>query len=80
MHIEWLFCVRSQCLHNIGANREVGHEVAIHYVEVHHVGAGLVDGTHFFSQARKVRGEDGRANQNCHAQALARLAARLNQS
>src|SRR6516164_3858986 len=44
------------------SNRQVGHEVPVHDVEMDQVGARALDLGDLFSQARKVRGEDGRGD------------------
>ena len=42
-----------------GPNGQVGHEMAVHDVDVDPVGAGLVDRTHFLAEAGEIGGQDG---------------------
>ena len=42
-----------------GPEGEVGHEVAVHDVDMDPVGAGRVDGAHLLAKPREVGGEDG---------------------
>ena len=58
VHVEGLARNRSQGLHDQGTDRDVGHEAAVHYVNVNPVSACLVDGTHVFAKTGEIGGED----------------------
>ena len=58
MDVERLGGVRAERLHHRRADREVGHEMAVHHVDVDPVGAGLVDRAHFLAEPGEVGGED----------------------
>ena len=58
MDVERLGGVRPKRLHHRRADREVGHEMAVHHVDVDPVGAGLVDRAHFLAELGEVGGED----------------------
>ena len=55
--------VRAQRLHHRRADREVGHEMAVHHVDVDPVGAGRVDRAHFLAQPGEVGGQDRRGDE-----------------
>ncbi len=55
VYIEGLFGQRAERLDEPRAERDVGHEVAVHDVDVDAVGAGPVDGADFLAQPGKVR-------------------------
>ena len=59
MDVERLGGVRAERLHHGRADREVGHEMAVHHVDVDPVGAGFVDRAHFLAELGEVGGEDG---------------------
>ena len=63
MHVERLCGVRPERLHHARADGDVGHEMAIHHVDVDPVGARLVDRAHFLAQLGEVGGKDGRGDQ-----------------
>jgi hypothetical protein len=65
MHVEWLGRVRPERLHHRGANGDVGHEMAVHDVDMDPVGPGHVDGADFLAQPRKIGRQDRRGNQGC---------------
>ena len=50
MHVERQLRVRADRLHHARADRDVGHEVAVHDIDMDHVGAGLLDRAHFLAQ------------------------------
>ena len=58
--VERLGRVRAERFHDGGPDRQVGHEMAVHHIDVDPVGAGLIDRTHFLAKAGEVRGEDRR--------------------
>ena len=49
MHVEGLFGERPQCLHDSGADGNIGHKMAIHHVDVDPVGAGGLNRAYFFA-------------------------------
>ncbi len=59
MGIEDLFGVRPHRLDHVGAIGNVGHEMAVHDVEMNPVSAGLVDRADLFSQFGKIRRQNG---------------------
>ena len=60
MGVEDLFAVRAHRLDDVGAVGNVGHEMAVHHVEMDPVGAGRVDGADLFAQLGKIRSQDRR--------------------
>ena len=60
MDVERFLRVRAERLHHNGADGEVGHEVAVHHVDMDPVGAGLVDRAHFIAEFGEIGGKDGR--------------------
>src|SRR3546814_13958464 len=60
MHVEHPVGVRAQRLHDGGADRQVGHEMPVHDVDVNPVGAGVGDGADLFAQPREVGGPEDR--------------------
>ena len=40
-----------QCAHNIGPDREIRHEMAVHHVNMNEVGAGRADRAHLIAEA-----------------------------
>ena len=57
--VENLFAVRAQAFDDRRAEGEVGHEMAVHHVDMDVIGSGLVNRPHLFAQLRKIGGEDG---------------------
>ena len=53
----WSLC-GAERLHDVRAEGDVGHEMAVHHVEMDPVRAGLVDRAHLLAQAGEVGGED----------------------
>ena len=49
---------RAKRLHYRGPDRQIGHEMVVHDVDVDPVGAGLIDRMHFIAEPGEVRGED----------------------
>ena len=62
MDVEGFLGVRAQRLHHIRPDRDVGHEVAVHHVNMDPVGAGGVDRAHLLAELREVGGENGRCD------------------
>jgi hypothetical protein len=58
MDVERLGRVRAERLHHRRADGEVGHEMAVHHVDVDPVGAGLVDRAHFLAEPGEIGGQD----------------------
>jgi hypothetical protein len=49
----------ADCFHDRRANRDVGHETAVHDIDVNPVGACLVDRLDFSLKTAKISGKDG---------------------
>ena len=64
MHIEGLGSRPSDGLQHDRPDRDVGHEAAIHHIDMNPVGAGAIDRAHLLAQAREVRRQHGRRDQN----------------
>ncbi len=60
MDVEDLIAVRAQRLHDIGADGDVGHEMAVHHIDMDPVASGVVDCAHLFAEAREICRQDGR--------------------
>ena len=58
MHVERLFGVAAHRLHHIRPDRDVGHEMTVHDIDMDPVGAGGVDRAHFLAELGEIRGED----------------------
>ena len=52
--------------HHRRANRQVGHEVAVHHVDVQQVGAAALDGGDVLPERREIRGQQRRSDQHAH--------------
>jgi hypothetical protein len=50
------------------ANRNVGHEMAIHHVDMNPIGTGLLRVRHLLAQTGKISGENRRGKFNVHIQ------------
>ena len=59
MDVERLGAVRPQRLHHGRADGEVGHEMAVHHIDMDPVGAGFVDGAHLLAEPGEIGREDG---------------------
>mmetsp|Transcript_156 Transcript_156/g.559 ORF Transcript_156/g.559 Transcript_156/m.559 type:complete len:269 (+) Transcript_156:160-966(+) len=59
MHVQDLVGHGAEGIHNQGANGDVGHEAAIHHVDVHPVAASIVNGSHLLTKPSEVGREDG---------------------
>ena len=62
VHVEHLGGVRAQRLHHVGADRDVGYEMAVHDIDVDPVGAGLIDGAHLLAELGEIGSEDRRSD------------------
>ena len=64
-----LLRIRTHSGDDVGSEREVRHELAIHYVELNDVNARLVEGMNFLAKLREIGGQNGWRNMNgqCHA-------------
>ena len=51
--------MRPQRLHDVRADGDVGHEMAVHHVDMDPVGAGVIDRAHLFAQPGKIGGQNG---------------------
>ena len=63
MHVDRHRRVRLERLAHQRPDREVGHVVVVHHVEVDHVGAGGDDRSHLFAESREIGGKDRRGDQ-----------------
>ena len=63
MHIEGLFRVRFQGLHDRRADREIGHEMAVHDIHMDKIGASVRDGFDLVTEPREI----GRQNRSSNA-------------
>ena len=64
MHVERLCCRAADGLQHERTDGDVGHEAAVHHIDVDPVGAGRVDGADLLAQSREIRGQHRRCNQN----------------
>ena len=58
VYVERLLGVGAKRLHHGRADRQVGHEMAVHHVDVDPVGARFVDRPHVLAKLREVGGQD----------------------
>jgi len=58
MDVERLGAVRAKRLHHGGSDRQIGHEMPVHHIDVDPVGAGLIDRANFLAELREVGGKD----------------------
>jgi hypothetical protein len=58
VHIERLLRRASRRFDNHRTDRDIRHEAPVHYVDMDPVGACLIDGTNFFAEPSKIRGQD----------------------
>ncbi len=58
MHVERLLGVGPDRFDDVGADRNVRHEVAVHDVDMNPVGAGCVHRADFLAELGKIGGED----------------------
>ena len=63
VHVEQLPAVWAQRLHDVGADRDVGHEMAVHDVDMDPVGPGGIDRAHLLAELCEVGGQDGRGDE-----------------
>ncbi len=59
MDVERLGGVRAKRLHHRRADRQVGHEMAVHHVDMDPVGARRVDGADLLAEPGEIGREDG---------------------
>ena len=62
MDIERLFGVRPQRLHHRRTDGDVGHEMAVHHIDMDEVGAGRLDRLDFRAQPGKIGRQDRRGD------------------
>ncbi len=62
MHVERLFGVRPDRFDDIRPERNVGHEMTVHDVDMDPVGARGIDRAHLLAQFREIGGEDRRGD------------------
>jgi hypothetical protein len=60
VHIEHFPGVGAQRLHHIGADRDVGHEVPVHDIDMNPIRTGRIDGAHLVAELCEVGGQDRR--------------------
>ena len=60
--IERLGGVRAQRFDHAGPDRQVGHEMPVHHIDMDPVGPGGIDRAHLFAQSGKIGGQDRRRN------------------
>ena len=63
VNIERLGGVRTQRLNHHRADREVGHEMPVHHIDMNPVRPGGITRAHFFAETGEVSGQDRRGNQ-----------------
>ncbi len=61
--VEHLVGAVADCLDDGRAEGDVGHEMAIHHIEVDPVSACFGDGFDFLAKAREIRSENGRGDE-----------------
>jgi hypothetical protein len=64
VNVHHLLGVRAQRLHHHRADRDVGHEMPVHHIDMHPVRPGGIDGAHFLAETREIRREDGGGDEN----------------
>ena len=62
MHVEHFLGVAAQRFHHVRADRDVGHEVAVHHVDMDPVGAGRIDCAYFLAELGEIGGQDRRGD------------------
>ena len=61
--VERLGAVRAKRLHHGRADRQVGHEMPVHHVDVDPVGARCVDRANLLAQLGEIGGQDRRGDE-----------------
>ncbi|MNC89173.1 hypothetical protein D3C83_50750 [compost metagenome] len=56
--VERLGAVRAKRLHNAWPDREVGHEMPVHHIDMDPVGACCVDGADLLAELGEIGGQD----------------------
>jgi len=74
MHVEHFLGVAAQRFYRIRADRDVGHEVAVHHVDMDPIGAGRIHRAYFLAELGEVRRQDRRGDDEW---ALHRLLAKI---
>ncbi len=81
MHVERQARMRAQGFDHIRADGDVGHEMAVHHVNMHPVGPRRLDRPHLLAQFGKVGRQDGGGDdrRTCHGRSypLARVRRKL---
>ncbi len=62
MGIEECLGARTDRLHHLRAESDVGHKMPVHDVDMHPVGTGFQHGVDFFAQTGEIGGKDGRGD------------------
>ena len=67
-----LFGVRAKRLNDHGSDRDVGHKMTIHHIDMNPVRTRCIDRAHFVSEARKISRKDRWGNEDgvCHIRSL----------
>ena len=63
VHVKRLLGVPPERLHHVGAERNVGNEVAVHHVDMDPVGAGLVDRNDFLAKLGEIGSQNRRGDE-----------------
>ena len=58
MHVEGHFRMRPERLHDRRPDGDVGHEMAVHHVDMDQIGARGLDRLDLCAQPREIRGKD----------------------
>src|SRR5262249_33206128 len=62
VHVEHFLGVRTQRFHHAGTDRDIGHEVPVHYVDMDPIGAGVIDRAHLLAELGEVGGQNRRGD------------------
>ena len=54
MHIEHFVRMRTQRLHHVGTDRDIGDEMAVHNIDVDPISARGIDRAHFFAKPGEI--------------------------
>ena len=65
-----LCCVRTNCSNHVGSEGEVGHELAVHHVELNDVDAGFIKCMDFFTKLGEISGQYGGSDLNGQRHAI----------
>ena len=61
VHVERLVGVLAQRLHDVRADGDIGHEMPVHHVDMHPVGAGGLDRAHLLAEPGEIGRTEARA-------------------